>query len=125
MYREGVPEYVGYRGNKYTDDLTCYEPMCRSCHMKHDMEKDPEAMERRREGNRRGDKRAAGQAFAARLKSDPEFAREMAVIQARAALLGGEATGEKYRTDAVFRAEKDRHLQMGRGKRWSPVTTQD
>lgn len=97
MYREGVPEYTGYRGNKYTDDLSCYSPMCRSCHVKHDMEKDPVAMERRREGNRRGDKRAGGKAFAARLKSDPEFAAEMEPIRQQAAVLGAEAVKEKYR----------------------------
>ena len=84
-------------------DPTYYEPMCKSCHRKHDLQKDPHL--RARAVARGKDLAALAQArWSEKYTGDPQFrkraddhARGMATPESRAA--GGRAAAERRRED--------------------------
>ena len=122
QYTAGAKELVSTTGRRYSNDLDDYAPMCRRCHSRFDREKDLEMAERVRESARstpREVRVAAGEAFARRLREDPEFAAEMKVIHGRATRLGGAATARKFREDPEFQAKHTERLRNAALKKYT------
>src|SRR5690625_1375613 len=104
QYSAGPDELVSPTGRRYSNSMDDYAPMCRKCHSRFDREKDLEMAERVRESARsvpREVRVSAGEAFARRLREDPEFAAEIKVIHGRATRRGGAATARKLDRKSV------------------------
>ena len=120
QYSAGSSELV-LEGRRYSSNLDDYAPMCRSCHSAFDRQQDIEMAERVRSQASavpREKRVAAGNAFAARLKSDPEFAAEMKVLRDRSTRMGGAATAKKFREDPEYRLTHANRLRKAALKQY-------
>lgn len=124
QYPKGGPELADASGQRFSESMEDYAPMCRACHVAFDAEKDPAQKLRRDVAARsvdRATRKRVGDAFAERLKADPEFSREMEVVRGRATRLGGAATAARFRDDPEFRAERSAALLKASRRRYRCV----
>lgn len=122
QYSAGSSELVSPSGQKYSNSMGDYAPMCRRCHYAFDSEKDPEMREAQRiaiQNTPREKRVAAGDALAARLKSDPEFAAEMIIKWAPGSKRGGDALAKKFREDPEFRLVQADRLRKASLKKYT------
>ena len=122
QYPKGSQELVDASGQRFSESMEDYATMCRTCHVAFDAEKDPAQKLRRDVASRsvdRATRKRAGDAFAERLKTDPEFSQEMKVVRDRATRLGGAATAERFRDDPEFREERSASLRQAALRRYT------
>lgn len=85
LYAAGKREKVTVSGQRYSEDIEDYAPMCRPCHWRLDSQNDPGLAARRAEGTLKGDKSAGGRATAAKANRDPAWAAKRRALGAELA----------------------------------------
>lgn len=95
----GDPEYINRDGMRYSTHPDDYAPLCRSCHILFDLEKDPTLKDRRNSGSKPG--RPGGthgaEALHARRGVDPEFDEYFRSVTKRAGAVGGRINSARKR----------------------------
>lgn len=97
LYTAGDDEVRINGRQPWSPNMEDYAPMCRSCHSRFDLENDPQMAERMREVHKnvpQSLRKKAGDAFAEKRRTDPEFRAKCEEQQREIASLGGKAVWE-------------------------------